>query len=489
MASPNSHRRVAFPLPFVRLVFRGVRPKPYPEHPTTLGEHLRKRRLQAGLLQREVAGQLGVDKETFATWEKGRCTPTVWYYPAIFSFLGYDPFPAPTTLPERIASQRRRLGLSLREAARKIGVDQGTLIRWESGEWKPRRSQDAVETFLALLAGDAVELSRNTECSPLTQSGISWSLRRMCLGFAHQLLFALQSDCGRGRRWAGDRVQMAEAFVFEKKIWWVTGASSGIGAALAVALGDAGATLILSGRNVSALGAAAARLSRPSLLLPFEASDFAKIPATVDQAWDWAAARGAGIHGLVNNAGISQRSLAVETSFSVYERVIAVDLLAPIALTQALLPRMVAAGAGDIVAVSSVAGIVGSPLRSAYSAAKHGLIGYHDSVRAETAHLGIKVLVVAPGSIRTDVSKNALGPSGEARGFSDKAIDNGMRPEDAAKTILEALRSGERELILAEGVEAQIARLRRSDPNALFDMMARLVGDGYAQQLGATSKN
>ena len=65
---------------------------------------------------------------------------------------------------------------------------------------------------------------------------------------------------------------------------------------------------------------------------------------------------------------------------------------------------MVAAGGGDIVAISSVAGIVGSPLRSAYSAAKHGLIGYHDSVRAETAHLGLKVLVVAPGSVRTQMS-------------------------------------------------------------------------------------
>ncbi len=144
------HRRVAFPLPYIPLVFRGVRPKPYSESPSTLGEHLRKRRLQAGLLQREVAVRLGVDKDTFGTWEKGQCIPTVGYYPAIFSFLGYDPYPAPTTLPERIASQRRRLGLSLREAARKIGVDQGTLLRWESGEWKPRLSQDAVETFLAL---------------------------------------------------------------------------------------------------------------------------------------------------------------------------------------------------------------------------------------------------------------------------------------------------------------------------------------------------
>jgi dehydrogenase/reductase SDR family member 7B len=281
---------------------------------------------------------------------------------------------------------------------------------------------------------------------------------------------------------------VGETRVLEGKIWWVTGASSGIGAALAEALSEAGASLILSGRNVPALEAAAARLAGPSLVLPFEATDFAALPEVVGQAQGWATERGADVYGLVNNAGISQRSLAVETQFAVYERIIGVDLLAPIALTQALLPQMAAAGEGQIVAISSVAGIVGSPLRSAYSAAKHGLIGYHDSVRAETAHLGIKVLVVAPGSVRTEVSKNALGANAQARGFSDRAIDNGMPPAEAAARILSAVLGGERELVLAEGMEAEIARLRRADPDALFDLMANLVGGGYAQQLGATAQ-
>ena len=194
------------------------------------------------------------------------------------------------------------------------------------------------------------------------------------------------------------------------------------------------------------------------------------------------------IDGLVNNAGISQRSLAVDTVFDVYQRIVAVDLLAPIALTQALLPRMVAAKGGHIVAISSVAGIVGAPLRSAYCAAKHGLIGYHDSVRAETAHQGMKVLVVAPGSVRTNVSKNALDAHAKARGVSDAAIDNGMDPKVAATRILDAVAAGKRELILAEGGEAEIARLRRADPDALFDRMAALVAAGYAQQMGAQGK-
>ena len=274
--------------------------------------------------------------------------------------------------------------------------------------------------------------------------------------------------------------------MFEGKTWWITGASSGIGAALAEALGDQGANLILSGRNRTALDQAASHAKRGALVLPFEATDFASIPSLVAHAWSWASERGGGVCGLVNNAGISQRSLAVETAYAVYERVVAVDLLAPIALTQALLPRMVEAGGGHIVAISSVAGIVGSPLRSAYSAAKHGLIGYHDSVRAETAHLGLKVLVVAPGSVRTNVSTNALNAQGQARGFSDAAIDNGIGADVAAARIVAAIVQGERELILADGIEAEAARLRRSDPNLLFDLMAKLVAEGYAHRLSAT---
>ena len=231
--------------------------------------------------------------------------------------------------------------------------------------------------------------------------------------------------------------------MFDGRTWWITGASSGIGAALAVALGQAGAGLVLSGRDEVALAETARRAGAPYLVLPFEATDFERIPAIVDQAWNWARERGGGIDGLVNNAGISQRSLAVETVFAVYRRIVDVDLLAPIALTQALLPRMVGAGGGQLVAISSVAGFVGVPLRSAYSAAKHGLIGYSDSVRAETAHQGIRVLVVAPGSVRTNVSKNALDASARVRGFSDTAIDEGMAPEAAVARILDALRNGE----------------------------------------------
>ncbi len=267
----------------------------------------------------------------------------------------------------------------------------------------------------------------------------------------------------------------------QDQVWWITGASSGIGAALARALGARGAKLILSGRNVAALEEVAADCATETLILPFEATDYTALPAIAGQAWNWQGH----IDGLVNNAGISQRSLAVETDFAVYQQIIGVDLLAPIALTQQLLPRMVGAGGGQIIAISSVAGIAGVPLRSAYSAAKHGIIGYHDAVRAENEHLGLKVLVVAPGSVRTNVSRNALNADGSIRGESDAAIENGLSPDDAAAQMLAAVDAGTRELVVAEGAEAAIAALRRGDPDALFDRMSAMVQAGYAAQMKA----
>ena len=272
--------------------------------------------------------------------------------------------------------------------------------------------------------------------------------------------------------------------MFKGKCWWITGASSGIGAALARALAARGASLVLSGRNVPALEAVA-KDCKDALALPFEATDFGRIDGIVERAWSWKGR----IDGLVNNAGVSQRSLAVDTAFAVYQQIIAIDLLAPIALTQVLLPRMMRAGGGRIVAISSVAGMVGAPLRSAYCAAKHGLIGYHDSVRAENEHLGLQVHVVAPGSVQTNVSKNALNADGSRRGVSDAAIDNGMPTAEAAAAILAAVEAGKRELVLATGMEHEFVVLRRKDPDALFDRMSEMVRAGYAQKMAADAGN
>ena len=260
---------------------------------------------------------------------------------------------------------------------------------------------------------------------------------------------------------------------------WITGASSGIGAALAQAFAAQGAALVLSGRNEAALGEVAAGCGEV-LVLPFETADYLALPALADLAWDW---RG-GVDCLVNNAGISQRALAVDTAFAVYERIVAVDLLAPIALTQALLPRMAARGSGRLVFVSSVAGKVGVPLRTAYCAAKFGLAGYADALRAETAHLGLQVHTIYPGSIRTGISRNALTADGRPRGVSDTAIEEGIDPDVAAADMIAAMLAGQREIVVAQGVEQAMAELRRT-PDALLDQVAALMTAGYAERMKA----
>ena len=269
--------------------------------------------------------------------------------------------------------------------------------------------------------------------------------------------------------------------MFENQTIWITGASSGIGEALAKVLAAKGAKLILSGRKVPELERVNQACGGGHLILPFETTDLAALPSIVEQAKAW----NGRIDFLVNNAGISQRSLAVDTDFSVYQQIIDIDLLAPIALTQAVLPVMTAQGSGRLAFIASVAGLVGVPLRTAYCAAKHGIVGYADALRAEVAGQGIKVHVIAPGSVKTNVSVNALDASGKARGFSDDAIDNGLDVTKSAAQMIAAIEAEQREIVIAEGMESDIVVLRRTNPDAMFDMGAALVAQGYARKFGA----
>lgn len=261
------------------------------------------------------------------------------------------------------------------------------------------------------------------------------------------------------------------------KTAWITGASSGIGAALARAFSSHGAHVVLSGRDQDRLQAVARDCDTETLVLPFEVTDEAAMHAATREATAWR-----GVDVFVANAGISQRSPAVETDMAVYRRIIDVDLTAQIAATQALLPHMTERGDGRLVFISSIAGKVGVPLRTAYCAAKFGLIGYADALRAELSQTGIAIHVVCPGSIATDVSRNALTGSGAARGRSDKAIDEGIPPAEAAAAILGGILAGEREIIVARGMEQAMGEARRT-PDTLFDQVAAMVAAGYMQRM------
>ncbi len=257
---------------------------------------------------------------------------------------------------------------------------------------------------------------------------------------------------------------------FAGKTAWVTGASSGIGEALAMGLAARGANIILSGRRVEELQRVAKSAAGETLVLPFEATDYDALPGVVSRALEW---RG-GVDILINNAGVSQRSLALDTSFDVYRRMMEIDFFAPVRLTQLVLPSMVERKSGHIVIISSVAGKIGAPLRTAYCAAKHACVGYYDALRAEieTAY-GVGVSVVTPGSVRTGIAKHAMTGDGAERGRSDDNIDNGMPPEKAAAIILDGIAKGEREIVVAEGMELAALQMRAANPDALFGFVAQ----------------
>ena len=256
---------------------------------------------------------------------------------------------------------------------------------------------------------------------------------------------------------------------FASRVVWITGASSGIGEALSRALLADGAAVILSGRRVEALQQLAALAPERTLVLPFETTDYERLPELVEQAWAWQGR----IDLLINNAGVSQRSLALDTSFDVYRQLIDIDYLAPVALTQLLLPRLVEQGSGQLAVVSSVAGKLGAPMRTGYCGAKHAVVGYFEALRAEVEEAyGIGVSVILPGSVRTAIASNALEGSGAARGRSDTNIDNGIDPNDAAKTILDGLAQRQHDIVVAEGQELIALQLRASDPERTFAFTA-----------------
>ena len=259
---------------------------------------------------------------------------------------------------------------------------------------------------------------------------------------------------------------------------WITGASSGIGAALAQEWAGRGAHIILSGRDEARLAEVAEALPTETLILPFDVRDDAAMAQATQQAMNWRD----GVDIAVANAGISQRSRALKTSMQVYRDIIAVDLVQQIAFSQGLIGHMSARKSGSLVFISSVAGKVGVPMRTAYSAAKFGLAGYADALRGELSQSGVGVHVIYPGSVNTDVSRNALTADGSARGVSDQAIESGIPPAAAAKEMVDAIANGEREIIVAEGFEKTMGEARRT-PDALFDQIASMVAAGYMDKM------
>jgi dehydrogenase/reductase SDR family member 7B len=256
--------------------------------------------------------------------------------------------------------------------------------------------------------------------------------------------------------------------VNEKTIW-VTGASSGIGRALAVNLSRRGARLILSARSAERLEDCRHACTDPErhVVLPLDLTDTASLEKAAQRALQECGS----IDILINNGGISQRSVVVETRLEVDRRIMEVNFFGAVTLTKLVLPSMRSRTSGHIVVISSVIGKFGSPFRSSYAASKHALHGFFESLRAELWGEGIRVTMVCPGFVRTNISVNALKGDGSTLGSMDPAQAAGMDPEICAEKMVRAVEA-ERNEVYIGGKEKLGVYLQRFVPD-LFALIIR----------------
>ena len=221
------------------------------------------------------------------------------------------------------------------------------------------------------------------------------------------------------------------------KVVWITGASSGIGAELARQYSNLGIKLILSSRRADVLGQVKSDCCNPEniKILPFDLIDFKSVSELVKLAYELFGT----IDILINNAGISQRSLIIDTDFEVYKRLIEINYLGQVAISNAILPYFIKQGGGSFAIISSVMGKYSSPYRSGYAAAKHALHGFFDTLRMEHQNDNIFVTIICPGFVNTSISKNSLTGDGTPLGQYDRANARGLSVELSAKKIISAV--------------------------------------------------
>jgi len=259
---------------------------------------------------------------------------------------------------------------------------------------------------------------------------------------------------------------------FKDQVVWITGASSGIGEALAYAFSREGAKLVLSGRREAELERVKQSCDGSKdriLVLPLDLTQFDSFAGKTGIAQNHSGR----IDILVNNGGVSQRSLVKETDFAVDLAVMNTNYFGSVGLTKAVLPAMLARKSGHIVVISSLMGYLDTPLRSAYAASKHALHGYFDSLRAELWRDNIKITMVCPGFVRTEVSINALRSDGSRHGKMDNAQEKGMSAERCAAKTLDAIARG-REEVMIGGKEVMAVYVKRFLPS-LYSKMIRRV--------------
>lgn len=256
----------------------------------------------------------------------------------------------------------------------------------------------------------------------------------------------------------------------KNQVVWITGASSGIGASLAAEFARRGARLALSARRRDKLEEVKEKLhgdKKTVLVVPLDVSEKNDIADAVQEVIKYFGH----VDILINNSGISQRSTVHETSNTVVRRIMEVNFFGAVLLTKALLPYMLQRGKGHVACTSSIVGKFGFPLRSAYSASKHALHGFFDSLRAEYPQIDVTIII--PGRIQTEISLNALTGEGEPHGKLDPGQQGGLDAGKAARKIVNGLARSEKE-ILVGGKELIMVHIRRFLPRLYYYMANRV---------------
>ncbi len=257
------------------------------------------------------------------------------------------------------------------------------------------------------------------------------------------------------------------------KVVWITGASSGIGEATALELARQGAKLVLSARRTDELERVkkATGLSEENIMvLPMDVENFKELEGLCQQVLN----KYGRIDVLYNNAGISQRGNAIESTMEVYRKLMEINYFGVIALTKLVLPIMIKQNFGHFVVTSSVSGKLGSPWRSGYCASKHAIHGFFDALRSEVYENNIKVTIVCPGYINTDISVNSLATDGSKYGKKDTNQLKGMSVETCAKKIVFGIKKEKSEIYMG-GKEILAVYLKRFFPTLLNKILVNQV--------------
>ena len=258
--------------------------------------------------------------------------------------------------------------------------------------------------------------------------------------------------------------------VFANKVVWVTGASSGIGQEICRQIARGGGFLILSARNKETLEQLKLELdqSEKHLVLPLDLEQNAAFELLANQVYKHFGQ----IDYLINNGGLSQRSEASETSIDIDRRIMEINYFGNIALTKAVLPYMQKQKRGHIITISSIAGKFGFFLRSAYSASKHALHGFYESLALEEEKNGLHVTIACPGKINTPISTNALTANGQKHGKMDHNQATGMPVESCVKILLAAIVAKKREVLIGNK-EIKAVTLKRLFPKLFWKVIKK----------------